>query len=443
MFGFMKKDKDREDDKKKKKEKKDSKRSKERPGMTREELWRLDEARKSLTGKGKKKKEEKLPSGITADYMDQFLSGLQKNSDPDIAAANTFREIRERYEAMASASGVQSDSSSDGVSLQSLRAYMSQHASPPKRGILKGGGSTEYQGVQGNIDDDASLMLNTNYNEIYENFTQRQLDRAESQSSVQDRSSLSSPQRVSNGSLSLSPRSPLSPTLLSPSGSHPLGALISTNMLSQIVNREQPPPLPSSLSSTMHPHAPAMTYQMHNFTGGMPVGESAGMSHHSMKNFDADLCLPALIPYELPPPRTLAIDRLPAGDFGFSLRRTQVLERVANRPPTKRTIIFAEPGSVGRTNTTGLLPGDRLLQVNGISVENKSREEIIELIKASADYVTLMVQPVKELSELSVRQCVDGRQVALNDDQIHDGTLRRQPKHSRNVPLIRTSGPRP
>lgn len=397
MFGFRKKDKDREDEKKRKKEKKDSKRSKDRAGMTKEELWRLDEARKSLIGKGKKKKDEKLPSGITADYMDQFLSGLQKETDPDIAAANNFREIRERYEALASAGGVHSDSSSDGVSLQSARDYLLQHGSIPKRGILKGGSASEYQGVQGNIDDENSLVVNTNYNEIYENLARHRMERAESQSSVQDRSSLGSPQKASNGSVSLSPRSPVSPTLISPTGSHHLNAQLGSNVYQAGTGRDHPPPLPSTLPPNMPSHGHMVIYQNqwpNTMIGGVPMGESAGLTHHSIKTFNTDLCLPSLIPFDLPPPRTLSIDRLPAGDFGFSLRRTQVLERVSGRPTTKRTIIFAEPGSVGRTNTTGLLPGDRLLQVNGISVENKSREEIIELIKASSDYVTLVVSIV-------------------------------------------------
>lgn len=67
------------------------------------------------------------------------------------------------------------------------------------------------------------------------------------------------------------------------------------------------------------------------------------------------------------------------------------MERGPDNSETRRTIVFAEPGAVGRANVTGLLPGDRLLQVNGISVENKIRDEIIELIKASPDCVTLVV----------------------------------------------------
>ena len=390
MFNFMKKDKDKEDDRKKKKEKK---RSKERAGMTKEELWRLDEARRSLIGKSKKKKEEKLPSGITADYMDQFRSGLQQqyDDDPEIAAANTFHEIRERYEALASAQSLHSDSSSDGVSLRSSGGYSS--GMTPKRGILKGQTGTEYQGVRGNIDDDRTLLQNTNYNETYENLVQQQLERAESQSSMQDRLSLSSTNRISNGSLT-SPRSPLSPTQLSPVGAgRSLTASASTNLFvpqGGPAPSEIPPPLPVSLPPFQQQQMLQSAYK-NMFFNGVPPGESAGLNHHYTKTFKAKLCLPALIPYQAPPPRTLSIERLPAGDFGFSLRRCLVLERVPGKPDTKRTIIFAEPGTVGRANNTGLLPGDRLMKVNGISVEDNSREEIIELIKASSESVTLEV----------------------------------------------------
>lgn len=389
----MKKDKDKEDEKKKKKDKKDrkdSKRNKERAGMTREELWRLDEARKSLIGKGRKKKEEKLPSGITANYMDQFLSGLQADNEVE-TGANSVQEMRDRYEAMASASSLHSDSSSDGVSLRSSGGYGTQ----PKRGILKGGVGTDYKGVQGNIDDESSLMHNTSYNETYENLAQQRLERAESQSSVQDRSSFGSPQRVSNGSVTMSPRSPLSPTQSSPCGSHHLTSSSSTNLYPLVPSGGQPPPLPTSPPPVQQPQNNIFFINQQvgpqKSPSAIPAGESTGLSHQCRKTFKADLCLPALVPFQSPAPRTLCIDRLPAGDFGFSLRRTQILERVPGRTSVKKTIIFAEPGSVGRTNTTGLLPGDRLLQVNGTSVENKSREEIIELIKASADYVTVVV----------------------------------------------------
>lgn len=70
-----------------------------------------------------------------------------------------------------------------------------------------------------------------------------------------------------------------------------------------------------------------------------------------------------------------------------------VLERSEGGAVNMRAVIFAEPGvMVQHNNETGLLPGDKLLEVNGVRVEEKAREEIIDLIKASGDSVTLKVR---------------------------------------------------
>lgn len=371
MFGFMKKDKDKDDERKKKKDKKErkeSKRSKDRATLTLDELKRLDEARRSLIGKGRKKKDDKLPSGITADYMEQFRSGLEHDqSEVDMSSAGTFQELRERYEAMASASSLHSDSSSDGIS---LRSGIGLPPRPPKRGILKGRGdieNAEYQGVRGDIDDESSLLENTMQNELimYENLRQ---ERGLLEAQRLSITSLTSPRRVSNGSAPVSsPRSPPQ-QFTSPLPHHHPKLVVEAIPVDGLNHTASSPTIPTS---------------------PIPVGESVG--HHHTKTFAADLRLPALVPAQPPAPRTLTIDRSPAGDFGFSLRRAQVVERSPDNTETRRTIVFAEPGAVGRSNVTGLLPGDRLLQVNGISVENKIRDEIIELIKASPNCVTLVV----------------------------------------------------
>ncbi|XP_022249031.1 unconventional myosin-XVIIIa-like [Limulus polyphemus] len=142
-----------------------------------------------------------------------------------------------------------------------------------------------------------------------------------------------------------------------------------------------------------------------------PPGEQAGLDV-VWKSYDDDLELPSIAPPKPPRARSLTIQRQPAGDFGFSLRRAPVGEH-RGLPPTdkKQTIIFAEPSNLERGNETGLLPGDRLLEVNGVVIENKSREDIIELIKTSGDSVTLKVQPVPELSELTVQCGFDGSEV--------------------------------
>ena len=370
MFGFMKKDKDREDKERKKKDKKDrkdGKKGKERVTLTLDELRRLDEARRSLIGKGRKKDKEKLPSGITGDYMDQFRAGLERDEfdqpDHDISSATSFQQLRERYEAMASASSLQSDSSSDGVSHRS-----NLPPRPPKRGILKGKQCVEYQGVQGNIDDECSLMQNTMQNELimYENLKIE--GRLDENGKPHSFNFVTSPgRRVSNGSASISPCSPaqqLSPQHMPIDNHKPY-----------VINNYSTPS-----SEPVSPSSP------------LPIGEGLGL--HNTKAFTADLRLPALVPAQPPAPRTLTIVRSPAGDFGFSLRRAQVIERGPGNSEARRTIVFAEPGAIGHSNVTGLLPGDRLLQVNGITVENKTRDEIIDLIKASPESVTLVVSMI-------------------------------------------------
>lgn len=114
-----------------------------------------------------------------------------------------------------------------------------------------------------------------------------------------------------------------------------------------------------------------------------PVGESQG--HYPWARIqafeDVSLPLPAIRLVTLPPPRELVIKRQKTlrNDFGFSLRKAIALDRSESLMlPVLKPVIFAEPGAGG--GATGLLPGDRLLKVNGKSVEDLPRETIIELV---------------------------------------------------------------
>lgn len=149
-----------------------------------------------------------------------------------------------------------------------------------------------------------------------------------------------------------------------------------------------------------------------------PVGESQGFHRWSRtSNFeDVYLPLPGLTPLQLLKPRVLTIQRqkAPRHDFGFSLRRAIVQDRVfmgeinghgntingdnkgneirsMDSKLTFKSVILAEPGSYPGSSEAGLLPGDRLVEVNGVNVEEKSREEVIELIKGSQEFVTIKV----------------------------------------------------
>ncbi|KAK6296067.1 hypothetical protein J4Q44_G00337800 [Coregonus suidteri] len=119
------------------------------------------------------------------------------------------------------------------------------------------------------------------------------------------------------------------------------------------------------------------------------------------KTFPADLRLPAVIPPQSPEPRELDLQRRNTGDFGFSLRRTTMLDRGADGGVYRRVVHFAEPGAGTKDLALGLVPGDRLVEINGRNVENKTRDEIVEMIRQSGDTVRLKVQPILELSELS------------------------------------------
>ncbi|CAG5111940.1 Oidioi.mRNA.OKI2018_I69.chr2.g6209.t3.cds [Oikopleura dioica] len=98
----------------------------------------------------------------------------------------------------------------------------------------------------------------------------------------------------------------------------------------------------------------------------------------------------------LGPRRKVVLTRRPDTGFGFSLRRSTISER----DQTRRTVLFAEPGASG----CGLLPGDRLLEINGVDVEHAQQEDAVAKIKAAGNSVTLTVQSIPELTELAVRK---------------------------------------
>lgn len=114
-----------------------------------------------------------------------------------------------------------------------------------------------------------------------------------------------------------------------------------------------------------------------------------------------DLLLPLVVPPPIPNPRELHLQRRTTGDFGFSLRRTTMLDRQPDGEVCRRVVHFAEPGAGAKDRVAGLVPGDRLVEINGVNVEHKNRDEIVEMIRQSGEMVRLKVQTILELSELN------------------------------------------
>ncbi|XP_044926214.1 unconventional myosin-XVIIIa isoform X15 [Mustela putorius furo] len=162
---------------------------------------------------------------------------------------------------------------------------------------------------------------------------------------------------------------------------------------------------PSEHSAAPSPQVEVRTLEgqlvQHPGSGLTRPGPRSRVPELVTKRFPADLRLPPVVP--LPPPalRELELQRRPTGDFGFSLRRTTMLDRGPEGQVYRRVVHFAEPGAGAKDLALGLVPGDRLVEINGHNVESKSRDEIVEMIRQSGDSVRLKVQPIPELSELS------------------------------------------
>ncbi|KAJ3650415.1 hypothetical protein Zmor_016517 [Zophobas morio] len=348
MFNFIKKagtgvtsDKDEKEKRKRDKKDRKEKQKRERASMSAEELLRLDEVRRSLKIRGRRKEKEKLPSGITADYTADFLASLERVEYPASAFPGSPSHINHLQEGYT-----QSDSSETSLNSlnnpQPTKILPPLPPKPPKRGILK----TPRVSVTHDNGHD-SLVRNTIQNEViaYQNV--------------------------------------------------PNGGVDAKNLGSELLVITSTSPSADSLTDTTNSSFATPPFSL------SPVGESQGFHRWSRtSNFDdVDLPPPPIAPLVLPKPRTLVIQRQkpPRHDFGFSLRRAMVLERVVGGGGdvgtlTMKAVIFAEPGAmVQHNNETGLLPGDKLLEVNGIQVEDKTREEIIDKIKASGDSVTLKV----------------------------------------------------
>lgn len=143
--------------------------------------------------------------------------------------------------------------------------------------------------------------------------------------------------------------------------------------------------------------------------------EMLSPSERSLNVKGVSLALPTVDPVAEGLPRNCSLRRQPNGGFGFALRRSTTSDN--------REIYLAEP--LGESTSTCLLPGDKLLEVNGVNVQDLSREKIVELVASSDSEVRLKVVPVPELAELTVRSGLDGGRVQVDETFLRSGSLAR------------------
>lgn len=135
------------------------------------------------------------------------------------------------------------------------------------------------------------------------------------------------------------------------------------------------------------------------------------------KVYDVDLELPQVNLPRSTQNRELSISRQPRGDFGFNLRWAPYHADDG----VVRQVVHAEPGSSGVRS--GVIAGDRIIEINGQNVERTSKEEVISLIQKSADPLRLLVKQLPEVSELSSRTEGTANGVLDDEGNIYDEVI--------------------
>ena len=350
MFSFMKKDKAEKRDKKERKETKKPQSkdvlasgavygaaaapSSANEKLTADELLRLDEVRRSLKIRTRRKEKEKLPSGITADYTAHLglnLEGLSGNATA--AWPDPGPQLHSPI----------SDGSTSEASLSSL-TLKPETASPPvppfppippARGILKGKSS---YGLESppilELDDDNKLVENTLKNEliIYEKppavlgskkVGPPTLPKPYSSICSQPANGASQREEMEEKFTYSSPRP------LAPLDAFTAAAIAARAGLVPSEHKPLPPSVSvaTAVGSTSPNSKPVLWRE--------PPGEGCGWLDHIKTHKSlhrSSLALPPLVEPALPEPRDLTLQRKETGDFGFSLRRSVVVERSPNDP---------------------------------------------------------------------------------------------------------------
>lgn len=124
---------------------------------------------------------------------------------------------------------------------------------------------------------------------------------------------------------------------------------------------------------------------------------------HREKEFEGvSLSLPPLQMTTVKHRHVEASRNAPGGGFGFILRKAYL--PVPEDPDMTRLVHLVEP----RADYDGpLMTGDRIIEVNGMNVEEEAHEGVVEMIKSSGQSVQLLVASMPELVELNARGAFD------------------------------------
>ncbi|GMT13608.1 hypothetical protein PFISCL1PPCAC_4905 [Pristionchus fissidentatus] len=125
-----------------------------------------------------------------------------------------------------------------------------------------------------------------------------------------------------------------------------------------------------------------------------PSRSTIGSEYGTMRRYAPDhVKSGAAVGHETNTPRILVIPRGPKG-FGFILRGAKHAEAAMAFDPSPLVPglqFFEGVDMSGMAMRAGLRPGDFLLQIDGVDVRRASHEEVVKLIQAAGDTITLKV----------------------------------------------------
>ncbi|KAK7595346.1 hypothetical protein V9T40_013171 [Parthenolecanium corni] len=443
MFNFIKKsgsgngggtiastlmDKDEKERKKKEKKERKEKEKKEKGLAIGDDLARAEEGRKSLKlrHRRKDKEKEKLPSGITADYSANFFADLNRErlvESPNGLAAKPSSDcsVTDKCEAKGAVTCAPSTVSYAALPTQTTTAFQRALPLPPLP---------------------PRLAKKTNATNASKSAGNRRLVNAPVVEQCADESSLLS------GTRCCVTRSALEQevTDCARTASHEgidvprivTSSLFAANLDKADERNEKCASVESLTDSTTN-----SSFVTPPFSSS-PVGEGQGFYSKfadlaSFNGFPDEAVAAAACEFPLPEiessrqvaqPRQLVMSRPTCkSDFGFSLRRVVTVDRSCGVPQLQPAILAecsgSTPNSDANNERVGLLPGDLLLEVNGVSVEGCSKEDVVKMIESCDTRVNVKVQSLPELSELSRRYRDDGTSIELDESNIQYGTLKR------------------
>jgi hypothetical protein len=377
MFNFRKKseksEKEKEEKERRKREKRERKerlKGMDTSTLSTEEMARLDEMRKTLKGIEKAKKAEHITQEDNAE--------------------NT------NYDSGASGSSETTWSMSSGAGGSLTRAGLGAPPRPPSRGILKGHNYNVARSVSSELDDANILLKNTQANEmlLYENLLRA----------------------------GKSPKSPLSPakeSLISPGESADRDLAFEHIVATKVrAHKDHVSPVSPTKVSMLHlgasdaPKRPSsMTKPMSSAELRLLVsGESVGVNLRPLSSdFSIELPGEKEVGEELV--KVVTLDKrvgrgsvakgAEGGSFGVGLstghlKRTGRGKKLAG---SEEQVVLVESESIGKGVGAGLIPGDRLLEVNGVKCVGMKLETVAEIVRkveeSGEEKMTLKVRKFK------------------------------------------------